>query len=167
MKNLSADEVGELLPQLAGEIVIHFRWASVGGVNPRLCHPFPVDRGAETKLSGTTKTLLFHNGTWRSHASALEYLEREQERKIAGPISDSRVLALLLAHTARDSLALPRETMTHARSASTAKSKASVPRKPSSVTPMTGGSLSPFSKTRLAKLPQSSERSALPRARFR
>ena len=98
MKNLSADEVGELLPQLTGEIVIHFRWASVGGVNPRLCHPFPVDGGAETKLSGTTKTLLFHNGTWKSHASALEYLEREQERKIVGPISDSRVLALLVAH---------------------------------------------------------------------
>jgi hypothetical protein len=98
MKNLSADEVGELLPQLTGEVVIHFRWASVGGVNPRLCHPFPVDGGAETKLSGTTKTLLFHNGTWKSHASALEYLEREQKRKIVGPMSDSRVLALLVAH---------------------------------------------------------------------
>jgi len=99
MKNLGAEEVGELLPQLDGELVIHFRWASVGGVNPRLCHPFPVDRGAETKLSGTAKTLLFHNGTWRSHKSALDYIEREQERQIKGPVSDSRVIALLVAHT--------------------------------------------------------------------
>ena len=99
MKNLGADEVCELLPQLDGEIVIHFRWASVGGVNPRLCHPFPVDRGAETKLSGTAKSLLFHNGTWKGHKDALTYLEREQDRRIHGPISDSRVIALLLAHT--------------------------------------------------------------------
>ena len=99
MKNLGADEVAELIPQLKGEIVIHFRWASVGGVNPRLCHPFPVDRGAETKLSGTAKSILFHNGTWKGHADGLAYLEREQKRKIAGPVSDSRVLALLVAHT--------------------------------------------------------------------
>ena len=99
MKNLGADAVGGLLPQIEGEIVIHFRWASVGGVNPRLCHPFPVDNGAETKLCGTAKSLLFHNGTWGGHKDALAYLERQRGRRVLGPVSDSRVIALLVAHT--------------------------------------------------------------------
>ena len=98
MKNLDPEDVAELLDQVAGEVVIHFRWASVGGVNPRLCHPFPVDRMASTKLDGSARRLLFHNGTWGGYRDALTYLEREQEREIPGPISDSRVMAILIDH---------------------------------------------------------------------
>jgi len=77
MKNLDPDEVEQLIDQLEGEIVIHFRWASVGGVDPRLCHPFPVDAMAGTKLSGTANRLLFHNGTWSGWKAALDYVLRQ------------------------------------------------------------------------------------------
>jgi hypothetical protein len=97
MKNLSCGEVETLVDQIAGECVIHFRWASVGKVCPELCHPFPVDRIASTRLSGSAQRVLFHNGTWSGWQAALEYVEDKQDRKIGGPMSDSRAVALLVA----------------------------------------------------------------------
>lgn len=97
MKNLDAEEVGQLLPQLDGEVVIHFRWASVGGVDARLCHPFPVDGAAELGLSGSAKKLLFHNGTWAEWSSTIKYL-RGAGCVPKGPVSDSRAMALLIHH---------------------------------------------------------------------
>ena len=97
-KNLGPEEVGQLIGKLDGELVIHFRWASVGGVQPQLCHPFPVDRVSSTKLEGKAARLLFHNGTWSGHKSALEFVEAKQKRKVGGPMSDSRVIALLVDH---------------------------------------------------------------------
>ena len=98
LKNLDAEDVAELLPQLPGEVVIHFRWASVGGVNPRLCHPFPVDRTASTTLQGCARRVLFHNGTWRGYRDALSFIEKKRDEKVRGPISDTRVMALLVNH---------------------------------------------------------------------
>ena len=98
LKNLGPEEVAELIARLQGEIVVHFRWASVGGVDPRLCHPFPVNRGASVKLEGQAGRVLFHNGTWPGHKSALEFVEGKQKRAVGGPISDSRVIALLVDH---------------------------------------------------------------------
>ncbi|MBE2180163.1 MAG: hypothetical protein IAE97_06795 [Chthoniobacterales bacterium] len=95
-KNLGPEQLAGLIGKLEGEIVLHFRWASVGGVDPRLCHPFPVDRGASTKLEGKAGRLLFHNGTWGGHKSALEFIEKRQDRTISRPISDTRVIALLV-----------------------------------------------------------------------
>jgi len=40
-KGLEPDELEPLIADIPGEIVIHFRWASVGEVTPKLCHPFP------------------------------------------------------------------------------------------------------------------------------
>jgi predicted glutamine amidotransferase len=97
MKNLDPDEVEQLIAQLEGEIVIHFRLASVGGVDPLLCHPFPTDRQAGTKLSGSAKRLLFHNGTWSDWRRALDQvLDRDTLTKLTGPMSDSRSMALLV-----------------------------------------------------------------------
>lgn len=98
MKNLAADEVHQLLSQLEGEVVIHFRWASVGGVDARLCHPFPVNAAASTKLSGTSQRLLFHNGTWGDWKRAMAHVPSVQESIEEGPISDSRAMALLVHH---------------------------------------------------------------------
>ena len=97
-KNLGPEEVANVIGGLDGELVIHFRWASVGGVNPQLCHPFPVNRGASTKLEGKAGRVLFHNGTWSGHKSALEFVEGKQKREVGGPMSDSRVIALLVDH---------------------------------------------------------------------
>ena len=92
LKGLDPDDLADLVPSLPGEIVIHFRWASVGEVTPALCHPFPVTRAATTRLSGHARAVLFHNGTWcdweRTHAM--------MPRRLDGPLSDTRVAAALV-----------------------------------------------------------------------
>ena len=94
MKGLSADELSELIDRISGEIVIHFRWASVGGVTPKLCHPFPVTACATTKLTGRARTVLFHNGTWGGWRDALK---RMPANRISDSIlSDTRVAASLV-----------------------------------------------------------------------
>jgi hypothetical protein len=99
-KNLTAGEVMTLLKKLEGEVVVHFRWASVGGVDPRLCHPFPITPKASVSLSGMADNVLFHNGTWSDYPDALERLERHRKEPLpGGPMSDTRAAALVV-HTA-------------------------------------------------------------------
>lgn len=92
-KGLAPDDLEILIPELPGEIVIHFRWASVGEVTPRLCHPFPVTRLATTRLSGHARAVLFHNGTWGGWERTLARMPR---RELSGPLSDSRIAACLV-----------------------------------------------------------------------
>ena len=95
MKNLEPDDLDALLPELPGEVVVHFRWASVGGVDADLCHPFPVTRKAETDLFGSAKAVVFQNGTWTAYDEALRRLASGHRRKLpAGPMSDTRAAAL-------------------------------------------------------------------------
>jgi hypothetical protein len=93
-KGLAADDVEILLPQLPGELVIHFRWASVGEVTPKLCHPFPVSAKASTRLSGHARAVLFHNGTWTDWRETLRRMPGQ--RRPDGLLSDSRVAASLV-----------------------------------------------------------------------
>jgi hypothetical protein len=98
-KNLKVGQVSRLIREVKGEVVIHFRWASVGGVNPRLCHPFPVSRTAGLAFHGKTKAVLFHNGTWGGWEEALDRLvSRGGHDDIDGPMSDTRAAALLVDH---------------------------------------------------------------------
>ena len=104
-KNLGPGKLMTLLKKLDGEVVIHFRWASVGGVDPRLCHPFPVTPRANVSLSGATESVLFHNGTWGGYAEALERLSQTTDVKLPGaPMSDTRAAALLVHATQPDVL---------------------------------------------------------------
>ncbi|MCB1210337.1 MAG: hypothetical protein KDK97_13465 [Verrucomicrobiales bacterium] len=104
-KNLSAGEVMTLTRKLEGEVVIHFRWASVGGVDPRLCHPFPVTPKSTVGLSGMAETVLFHNGTWCDYREALERLETHRKEPLpGGPLSDTRAAALVVHTTGPDVL---------------------------------------------------------------
>ena len=63
LKGLDVPRLASLLPRLPGEVVVHFRWASVGDVAPALCHPFPVTRaatpGTPDMHSPTTQTIAF------------------------------------------------------------------------------------------------------------
>jgi hypothetical protein len=105
VKNLGPGKVMFLLKELPGEVVIHFRWASVGGVDPRLCHPFPVSKRANLSLSGSADTVLFHNGTWSGYVDAL--LRLEEMRKAPLPtslMSDTRAAALVTHTTGADLL---------------------------------------------------------------
>jgi hypothetical protein len=93
-KGLEPDEVEKLIAGLTGEIVIHFRIASVGEVTPKLCHPFPVTACATTRLSGHARAVLFHNGTWSDWRENLRRMPRH--RMPDELLSDTRVAASLV-----------------------------------------------------------------------
>ena len=102
VKGLEPDELEPLVNSLTGEIVIHFRWASVGEVTPKLCHPFPVTPSATTRLNGTARAVLFHNGTygaWR------DVMRRMPKGRISDSLlSDSRVVASMVDYLGADVL---------------------------------------------------------------
>lgn len=78
--------------------VIHFRKASVGATDPRLCHPFVVTPRTPLDLKGTAKTVLFHNGHWNSWRFDLKRLIMERRKEIpTGPWTDSRAIAFFFA----------------------------------------------------------------------
>jgi hypothetical protein len=104
LKNLGPAKLTSKLKELPGEVVIHFRWASVGGVDARLCHPFPVTPKAPISLSGTAESVLFHNGTWKGYEDALDRLQQSGVELPRAPMSDSRAAALLVNATQPDTL---------------------------------------------------------------
>lgn len=90
----------QLKPKGIKTAIIHFRIASVGNVNKKLCHPFEISNRVDLNLSGERMTtdLLFHNGTWLEYAEEmLEFLGKHNKPlKIPyGEFSDSRVMAYL------------------------------------------------------------------------
>jgi len=87
-----------------GEVVVHIRWASVGGVDARLCHPFPVTPKAPISMTGAAESVLFHNGTWGGYEDALIRLEEAGAELPRAPISDTRAAALLVSATKVDVL---------------------------------------------------------------
>jgi hypothetical protein len=101
-KGLEPRELEQLIAGLSGEIVIHFRWASVGEVTPKLCHPFPITSCATTRLSGHARAVLFHNGTWGDWRETLRGLPRY--RRPGGLLSDTRVAASLVDLCGMDEL---------------------------------------------------------------
>ncbi len=94
-KNLTVQQIHQQLASVEGPAIVHFRIASVGGVNAHLCHPFPITHNAELHQHGRARSVLFHNGTWsewsrfRDHFS-LRFPKRE-------PVSDTRVAATMVA----------------------------------------------------------------------
>ena len=54
-KNLSVGETLALLPSLPKPYIVHFRFASVGGITPELCHPFPIHPAPSVALRGQTR----------------------------------------------------------------------------------------------------------------
>ena len=105
LKNASVSDLLRELPKIRGEVVIHFRWASVGGVDARLCHPFPVTPRANVSLSGNADAVLFQNGTWGGYKDALMRLEAVRKTPLpTAPMSDTRAAALVVHTTGPDVL---------------------------------------------------------------
>jgi len=94
IKGLNAAQIHGALAEIDGPAVIHFRIASVGGVTPSLCHPFPVTHRAELRQKGRARSVLFHNGTWGEHRDFAEHygISFGRER-----VSDTRIAAALVA----------------------------------------------------------------------
>ena len=95
LKTNSVAEMDRLAHQADGEIVIHFRVASVGGVCNALRHPFPVSRRAGLSARGQTRAVLFHNGTWGGYGQALRQAADEGYAIPGGRMSDTRAAAFL------------------------------------------------------------------------
>jgi hypothetical protein len=94
-KSDDLDVIERIASKVKGEVIIHFRIASIGKVCPELRHPFPVSRHAETNRKGRTKAVLFQNGTWGDWAKGVEFAESEGHRRPVGPMSDARAAAWL------------------------------------------------------------------------
>jgi len=90
LKGLSIEAIADCLKILQGEVVIHFRFATAGGKDVRLCHPFPVTDDATPKAYGHSQCVLFHNGHWGGYKSFLT----ENHIQLKGPVSDTRVAAI-------------------------------------------------------------------------
>jgi predicted glutamine amidotransferase len=93
-KELTIKQINRQLSRVDGPAIVHFRIASVGGIKPELCHPFPVTHRADLRQRGRARAVLFHNGTWREHKAASERFSLSYGRE---PVSDTRVAASLVA----------------------------------------------------------------------
>ncbi len=94
-----------LIPNKVKTAIIHFRIASVGNVNPKLCHPFPISKEVKTDLhvDDSKFDLLFHNGTISNWEKMLIKSIQDNPAKIPkGELSDSRVIAFLLNRHGND-----------------------------------------------------------------
>ncbi len=97
IKTNDVNEIDKLARRIKGELVIHFRIASVGGVSDQLRHPFPCTHKASTASRGRSSSVLFQNGTWLGYAEALRFAESEGHALPDGEMSDARAAAFLVS----------------------------------------------------------------------
>lgn len=100
---IKVEEMKELAGSLPTPYVMHFRIASVGGVRPGLCHPFPIAKNAPLDLTGKTKGfVLFHNGHWTGWEKECKEIAAASKLRGGGTPtgrwSDSRAMAWYAAH---------------------------------------------------------------------
>ena len=78
--------------------VLHARYATEGGVDPALCHPFPITKRRSERTEGRCPRLLFQNGHWGEWEETLKRIENRGGVKCPeGPMSDSRAMAFIVA----------------------------------------------------------------------
>jgi hypothetical protein len=95
LKTNDVEEIHRLAQRLKGEIVIHFRIATVGGKCSDLRHPFPITRTAGLASSGRAGAVLFQNGTWKNWNEAVQRAWEKGQSPPVGPMSDTRAAAWL------------------------------------------------------------------------
>lgn len=94
----SVKGVHKLCSKIPMPFVIHYRWASIGGKGPQLCHPFPITAGVELTLKGEAEEVLFHNGhlsDWQKSVASLACARNEGIPE--GKWSDTRGIAWIVA----------------------------------------------------------------------
>ena len=78
-KALTPGEVNHLIQKVPGELVIHFRWASVGGIEPLLCHPFPVTAEAAAQYNIRTTVVPAQSTIPALVDAIVDYFARQKE----------------------------------------------------------------------------------------
>lgn len=68
-KGLTWRQARDLLAKIPRPALLHFRWATHGGLDRAMTHPFPIGPKAlsSRKLNGAAKAVLIHNGVWRDY----------------------------------------------------------------------------------------------------
>ena len=92
------------LKKLRLPILIHFRLASIGGIDPKLTHPFPIEEGVPLRRQGTTRIgVVAHNGNWTEfkEKAMLAILARGL-KPLSEPVSDTRYIAWFLYYFGLD-----------------------------------------------------------------
>lgn len=97
-RNITLEQLQQLVPTLQFPYVIHFRMATVGGVNPKLCHPFKIDETSDIEQLEymTQKRVLFQNGHYTDWKEKLVNTCIAWKAQIPkGAMSDTRAMAIL------------------------------------------------------------------------
>jgi hypothetical protein len=98
IKGLNLKEAKEAIEKAPLPMVIHYRWASVGGKGKELCHPFPITPQVPLTLVTKAPAVLFHNGHWVDWQTPLRNLAIARNEEIPdGKWSDSRAAAWIAA----------------------------------------------------------------------
>jgi hypothetical protein len=103
-KTNSPRDIFRIANNATGEIVIHLRIATVGGVKDELRHPFPVTPRSRLDQHGRCDAVLFQNGTWRGYKEALEHAAKDGHKAPQGAMSDTRAAAFLCSIYGRNFL---------------------------------------------------------------
>lgn len=76
--------------------LLHFRWATHGGICDELTHPFPTGhRALMGELSGVARQVLIHNGTWHKYSEWVDYLRGDIPDSLLDAASDTAIAAFL------------------------------------------------------------------------
>ena len=106
-KGITVKACMDKIKTIARPYILHFRLATAGGKDMTMCHPFPVDNFAKPKISGWAYEVLFHNGHVTEYKDMLMNLLLSRNMRMPkGPISDTRVCALLAHKVGSDALSL-------------------------------------------------------------
>ncbi len=101
-KDISTHKILKLIESFnLTEFVFHARLTSSGKTIPSLTHAFPLDLKmlSSDKMQGSTKAVLYHNGTLDFEDLANHYLNycmKNNKKIISGELSDSKLLAVLV-----------------------------------------------------------------------
>lgn len=96
-KDITLEECKKMAAELPLGYVIHCRWASVGGKDKSLIHPFPVRKDVPLRVEGKTKRVLFHNGHWNDWSNVLVNHLTSRVLLPKGKWSDTRAISFLVS----------------------------------------------------------------------
>lgn len=70
-KGLNYAQIHKILKRVPRPCLVHFRWATHGGKEKHLAHPFPLGPRAlvSKALTGVAPAVLIHNGVWYDYAN--------------------------------------------------------------------------------------------------